>query len=120
MIANKIRTMGDVRIAAREYGMSVDDFMYDYAIDMDGNGIDWSNDKPSENLAERVERLNDEIRIIAKYGCDIPDRLLEVYHDALEEWAKWAAQECERVREAMENAPIGDVDDYWCLEDEQE
>ena len=108
--------MGDVRIAAREYGMTLDEFFFQTAPE-EFEGVDWNNDEPSESLHERVERLNREACIIAKYGQAIPDRLLTEYYDALDKWVEEFSKDWERTKEAMENAPIGNVDDYLTLED---
>lgn len=106
------KTMGDVRIAAREHGMTLDDFFFQTAPE-EFEGVDWNNDEPSESLSERVERLEYEMYVIAKYGQPIPDRLLTEYHNALDAEIK----EWESIKEAMENAPIGNVDDYATEED---
>lgn len=79
--------MGDVRIAARESGMTLDEFFFQTAPEV-FEGVDWNNDEPSESLDEQLERLNNEMRIIAKYGLSIPDQLLTEYHDVLDKWTE--------------------------------
>lgn len=106
--------MGDVRTAAREYGMTLDEFIFQTEPE-ELEGVDWNNEQPTETAEERLERLNFEINVFVRYGCEIPDRLLTEYYDAID---KWAEQESE-AQEAMNNAPIGDIEDYATGEDIQ-
>ena len=115
---SKYQTMGDVRIAAREYGMTLDEFFFQTDPEV-FEGVDWNNDEPSESVSDRLERLNNEMRIIAKYGQAIPDRMLTEYYDVLDKWIEESNKEWANVRDALENAPIGDVDDYATEKDIQ-
>lgn len=104
--------MGDVRIAARENGMSVEQFFFE-SDPNDFVNVDWNDDRPTERLDDRLERLMNEMNVIAKYGYEIPDRLLQEYYGAMDEWV----EQFEQDRRRMEEAPIGCVDDYATEED---
>jgi len=103
--------MGDIRRAANEYGMSLDDFFFQSAPE-DFEGVDWNDNEPSEDSDERLERLREEIRIIDKWGLDIPERLRDEYGAALDEWCReFEASERCRMYEG-EGMEIGSVDDF--------
>ena len=76
------------------------------------DAVDWNDERPSESLSDRLERLNYEMMLLTKYDCDIPDRLTSEYSEALAEWMVEYEKEWERVKFAMENAPIGTIEDY--------
>ena len=78
--------MGDVRLAAEDCGMTVEQFFAE-SYPEEFEQVDWSNDRPSNEyleeqlqvLGERLESLEKERRILKKWGCQIPEELDEWY-----------------------------------------
>jgi hypothetical protein len=85
--------MGDVRIAAEDYGMTVEQFFANcYPEELEE--VDWSNDRPSaENVSEqlrylndRIERLEQERRILLKWGYPVPEILENEISEQSKNW----------------------------------
>lgn len=83
-----LRTYGDVNDYARTIGVSVNELFADDAELFEA--VDWNDTGLSESYligqladAERImERCANEMRILRKYGHDIPDELSDEYNAA--------------------------------------
>lgn len=92
---NEYRTMGDVRLAAEDCGMTVEQFFAE-SYPEDFERVDWSDERPSNKylkeqlkvLDERIISLENERRILRKWGHKIPEELDEWYSQATKRYAE--------------------------------
>lgn len=78
--------MGDVRLAAEDCGMTVEQFFAE-SYPEEFERVDWNDERPSDKylkeqlkvLDERLDSLELERRIIRKWGYEVPKELDEWY-----------------------------------------
>ena len=76
--------MGDVRLAANDCGMTVEQYFAESAPE-ELERVDWNDERPSDAylderlqiLNEQIEQLERERRILRKWGCAVPSELDE-------------------------------------------
>lgn len=91
----ELRTMGDVRLAANDCGMTVEQYFAESAPE-ELERVDWNDERPSDGyLGERLQILNEQIeqlererRILRKWGCAVPSELDEWLSDLSKRWTE--------------------------------
>lgn len=91
----ELRTMGDVRLAAIDCGMTVEQYFAESAPE-ELERVDWTDERPSEEyLDERLQILDDQIsqlererRILRKWGCAVPSELDEWESKLSKRWTE--------------------------------